>query len=95
MTFTTDKYDWREIIYQMALDYYRYNTFDDFEIRLIQANPQYPTGQTGYEQYYIDMQGFWRQLYYPDLDKKISDTKAEINIINGTKNLVSLDYWKK
>jgi hypothetical protein len=36
--------DWREVIYQMALDYYKYNILDDFEIRLIEANPQYYTG---------------------------------------------------
>lgn len=26
----------------------------------------YPSGYTGYEQYYIDILGFWRQLYNPD-----------------------------
>lgn len=26
----------------------------------------YPNGYTGYEQYYIDMEGFWRQLYCPE-----------------------------
>lgn len=26
----------------------------------------YPTGYTGYEQYYTDMEGFWRELYNPD-----------------------------
>jgi hypothetical protein len=31
--------DWREVIYQMALDYYKYNILDDFELRLIKANP--------------------------------------------------------
>lgn len=25
----------------------------------------YPTGKTGYEQYYTDLEGFWRQLYCP------------------------------
>lgn len=60
--------DWREIIYQMALDYYRYNFLDDFELKVAAANPiDYPTGRTGYEQYYIDLQGFWRQLYYPNV----------------------------
>ena len=95
MTFTTEKYDWREIIYQMALDYYRYNTFDDFEIRLIKANPEYPTGQTGYESYYIDIQGFWRQLYNPELKDKIAKTSNEIDIIRGTEDNVSIDYWNK
>jgi hypothetical protein len=27
----------------------------------------YSTGYTGYEQYYIDLQGFWRELYDPAL----------------------------
>jgi len=26
----------------------------------------YPTGYTGYEQYYVDILGFWRELYNPD-----------------------------
>jgi hypothetical protein len=33
--------DWREIIYQMALDYYKYNFLDDFELRVAAANPKY------------------------------------------------------
>ena len=58
--------DWREIIYQMAEDYYKYNYLDDFELRVAAANPGlYPLGTTGYEQYYIDLQGFWRDLYDP------------------------------
>lgn len=59
--------DWREIIYQMALDYFKYNHLDDFELRVAQANPDvYPDGRTGYENYYTDLQGFWRQLYNPN-----------------------------
>lgn len=65
--YTTDKYDWREIIYQMAIDYFKYNTLDNFELKVGKANPEYPTGKTGYEQYYTDMEGFWRQLYDPSL----------------------------
>ena len=61
--YTTDDCDWREIIYQMALDYYKYNFLDDFELKVAAANPQYPTGRTGYEQYYVDLQGFWRDIY--------------------------------
>ena len=67
--FTSDKYDWRELIYQMACDYYAYNQNDDF-LHTIAINnfDYYPTGQTGYEQYYTDLMGFWRQLYcYNDL----------------------------
>ena len=54
----------------MALDYRRFNHFDTFNARILQNNmiPNaaggmdilYPNGITGYEQYYTDMQGFWR-----------------------------------
>jgi hypothetical protein len=47
----------------MAKDYRRYNHLDDFELRIIRANEKdglYNTGVTGYEQYYIDLEGFWR-----------------------------------
>ena len=60
--------DWREIIYQMAKDYFKYNHLDNFEQKIIAANPEYPTGQTGYESYYTDIQGFWRELYYPGIE---------------------------
>lgn len=123
------KVDWREIIYQMALDYFagqgcsqnspikvakihkdesgkKINltkfrqlkiyeeqsddeyierlgifTLEDLNNPIIvdkpdeilyyigQNNPDfYPTGYTGYEQYYTDMQGFWRQLYNPEYE---------------------------
>lgn len=40
---------------------------DHFLYEVGQRNPYYyPTGYTGYEQYYTDMQGFWRTLYNPD-----------------------------
>ena len=72
--------DWREIIYQMAKDYYRYNFLEDFELRVIQANgSEYPTGRTGYEQYYTDLQGFWRQLYYPSIVEEKDNLKTEID----------------
>ena len=61
--------DWREIIYQMAMDYQKYNHLDDFAQRIEKANNGlYPLGRTGYEQYYIDMAGFWRQIYNPELE---------------------------
>lgn len=60
--------DWREIIYQMAIDYFKYNQQDDFLAKIAQNNKNYyPTGYTGYEQYYTDIEGFWRQLYNPDI----------------------------
>ena len=67
--------DWREIIYQMAKDYYLHNHEDDFyyQLRLNNYLPNvgsgiilYQNGHTGYEQYYHDIEGFWRQLYLPD-----------------------------
>ena len=66
-------WDWREIIYQMALDFRLHNHLDGFEAKVAAANPElYPTGKTGYEQYYTDMEGFWRQLYNPDYKAEYS-----------------------
>jgi hypothetical protein len=45
----------------MALDYFKYNQEANFYSTLIKNNLEYyPTGMTGYEQFYTDMQGFWR-----------------------------------
>ena len=63
--YTTNQWDWRELIYQMAIDYLDHNHDDDFEVVLYQNNPQYKFGRTGYEQYYEDMIEFWRYLYDP------------------------------
>lgn len=103
--------DWRELIYQMALDHNKYGNLDNEnpkvalvkvksvedgeyviltrekynadkslydettlkEISLTTAireqNPLFfPSGYTGYEHYYIDLLGFWRQIYNPDYD---------------------------
>jgi hypothetical protein len=35
---------------------------------------------TGYEQYYIDIQGFWRQLYNPEIDRKLAALNDELGI---------------
>ena len=64
--------DWREIIYQMAIDYRKHYHEDDFLINLNDNNilnnrPLYEGGRTGYEQYYIDMEGFWRQVFNPEV----------------------------
>lgn len=60
--------DWREIIYQMALDYRKHYHDDDFlyfveQNNLFENQNLYIDGKTGYEQYYIDLEGFWRLLY--------------------------------
>ena len=64
--YTIDEYDWRELIFQMAQDYSKYNWIADFNSYISEANPEFENGITGYEDYYVDMRGFWRQLYNPE-----------------------------
>ena len=89
---TTINCDWREVIYRMAADHFKYGSLDDFELRVIQANPTlYSTGLTGYEQYYIDILSFQRDLYFPEIfalgiehnntQQSIDSIKDEINNI--------------
>ena len=78
-------WDWRELIYRMAEDYYAHNHDDDYEVILHQNNPSYPFGYTGYEPYYVDMLGFWRQLYNPE------STDNEVYRINEEEN----QYWNR
>ena len=70
--------DWREVIYHMALDYYKYGHLDNFEAKVAAANPHYPFGVTGYEQYYIDLQGFWRDLYDPESKSLMESTISSL-----------------
>ena len=59
--------DWREVIYQMASDHLKYEKTDpSFYHRIYELNPDCIDGKTGYEQYYQDIIGFWRELYDPD-----------------------------
>lgn len=77
--------DWREIIYIMAKDYYKYGQRDDF-LGVINKNntvvtaketiTRYPEGKTGYEQYYDDIISWWRSLYNPE-------AKIEYEYIDG------------
>ena len=61
----TANLDWRELIYQMAKDYMDHHDEYDFNVRLAANNaPMYQDGRTGYEQYYTDILGFWRTLYW-------------------------------
>ena len=55
--------DWREVLYQMALDENKYGRKSDFRTQMLNNNGYL---STGYEQYYADMLGFWRQLYDPN-----------------------------
>lgn len=64
ITYSSDEYDWRELIYQMAVDHHAQSQYDDYIDKLITMNPTTcPNGVTGYEQYYVDMISFWRELY--------------------------------
>lgn len=84
------KTDWRELIYQMAIDYRKNYHNDEFLYKVAAANPQYPNGHTGYEQYYVDMEGFWRQIYNPD------PTNQEISKYNQiTINEADINYDKR
>lgn len=88
--------DWRELIYQMAYDYFQgagcsvdsplfdlsgnvvLTDPDHFLYEVGRRNPKYyPTGITGYEQYYTDMEGFWRQLYNPQYVPQLIYTPGE------------------
>lgn len=81
----TDKiYDWRELIYRMALDYLKHNQETNFFIILEKNNPWFVDGRTGYEQYYSDLQGYWRMLYDPKGDSAEYFQNNEIN-----------KYWNK
>jgi len=65
----------------MQKDYRKHHMEDDFTIKLRENNlSYYPEGRTGYEQYYIDIEGFWRQLYYPKeaYQEQVSKMEAKI-----------------
>ena len=73
ITYLASDYDWREVIYRMAQDYYKYaHILSDFETRLVQTNPEFTSGKTGYENYYIDLISYWRDLYDPETAQKLS-----------------------
>ena len=93
--------EWREILYQMAVDFFKHNQEDDFLIQVKENNKVdgeyiYPNGYTGYEQYYTDIQGFWRQLYepapivirksvggkYEDVEQKVDEEEGTFEIVN-------------
>ena len=96
--YTIDDWDWRELIYQMALDWRKHNHDDDFLLDIAAANPNhYPTGKTGYEQYYIDLEGYWRQLYDPNPEMDTVDIYYEdiaTTLANGGYILIKNPYRK-
>jgi hypothetical protein len=80
--------DWREVIYQMAVDHRKHYHDDDFLYNVAQNNLQcYPTGTTGYERYYVDIISFWRDLYNPNptpISENVSYLKAFDCWVNDT-----------
>ena len=64
--YESSEYDWRELIYLMAKDFSQFNSKSNYLNAITEANPYFPKGKTGYEQYYSDLLGFWRQLYNPN-----------------------------
>lgn len=80
-TYSSDEYDWRELIYQMAVDHHAQSQYDDYIDKLIDANPTTcPNGVTGYEQYYVDMISFWRELYEnKQWKKEVSTAPDQLN----------------
>lgn len=86
--------DWREIIYQMALDYYNLSNLSlDSVASVKEYNAElYPTGKTGYEPFYTDIQGFWRQLYYPWFLNIDNDIYYDNFVTLSEKKKVARDY---
>lgn len=95
--------DWRQLISIMADDWYEYHTKDDYEINLRQNNcwineditiDLFPSGRTGYEQFYLDLTsngGFWNTLYnsnYIKYQYVMAHKELQVGLINddGTYN---------
>lgn len=94
VTYTDQEWDWRELIFQMAQDYYDHNHEDDYEIKLHELNPTYPFGKTGYETYYEDILGFWRYLYDPEsTDNDIYVVKQDANETENS--FKQKQYWNR
>lgn len=81
------KQNWRELIYQMALDYEKYGHNDDYAVRLAQLNSQYVYGRTGYESYYADFIKYWRDIYNPT---STNSSKYYVGALDSRGNQLSL-----
>ena len=94
-TYTNEEYDWRELIYQMAKDYYKLNSSSSYLIDLENNNPWCTKGKTGYEQYYSDIMGFWRQLYNPNPTAAEIESLGEFYSASGSDGQGANKYWNK
>lgn len=97
--YSTADWDWRELLYQMALDYYAHNQDEDFAVKLQSNNPKagFKDGKTGYETYYPDLQAYWRELYNPletDSDREIQEITG-YEYYDGELSQKELRYWNK
>lgn len=87
--------DWRELIYQMSQDYKNFNQIDEFSDWVSENNDWIINGVTGYEQYYSDLDGFWRELYHIDssinmgLKDKFQDGKTYKIHFCDTRNFIN------
>lgn len=70
---SSSEIDWRELIYLMARDYYQHHESSNYELKLQENNSWCKNGKTGYEHYYADIQGFWRLLYQPNVEKQYQE----------------------
>ena len=82
----------------MAVDNYKYGRLENFLSKVIEANKNivddvnglislYPTGKTGYEQYYTDILSFWRDLYNPEGEPTVF-AYQDTGMIKGEPNFV-------
>ena len=80
----------------MAMDYQRYHLLDNFYSKIQEANPDFTEGKTGYEQYYTDILGFWRQIYTGAYQFKKLDIdtilQQKSTIINSTQTSMTSIY---
>ena len=71
-----DDEDWRYTIYRMAYDFYHHGTDDDFTEQIRTKNDWCLNGQTGYEQYYLDIYSYWKDNLEGD-EGKIKELTAQ------------------
>ena len=71
------------------------NNPDHFLSAVAERNPYYyGTGYTGYEQYYTDMQGFWRQLYNPEYAPYLKYGKGKF-VTQSVRESANSNYFQK
>ena len=82
----------------MAREYYQHNQNSSFLTKIQKANNWCKEGRTGYEPFYADVQGFWRQLYDLNPKDKDKDQYLTSGVYKGwNKNAIyspsSINFW--